>query len=1036
MAYIKKKTKLRKKAQGGQPLGSTDRNTARSQFNDYLRSSGYSQGLNDPRIQQFGYQLVQDPNTGQYYYIDAHGNRMNAAQEQEQDNQATVEQIEDTYADLQGRFGGSDASAGKVGKNRNYWDNTGGIYDTTNPSSPNFSPDINTNYSTPSDLQNMNINPGGGTEVNFANFGNTGNAPINSFGTSSTGYTPSSTTMQGLPEMGTGSMTQASGFDSASLGAGGEGLGGATSGGSNAGAGMDAAAGNVAGGASALAIITAAMNTMGALGENYIDRNFDISATGRNAGKRGGDHAYMGTDLFSFKNPNKRRQKYKQERNLWANQMDLASQVGDMEKDIRESSNVGLGATPTSKAYRSDIGNRQFVAQGGGIMGGVNTSLGALQNMPTANMQDYHARNEAIETDRKEFNANDFAAIVKPVLSMYGAGFLADAIPGQVDMQQEYGYGTGGWSSGTAEGGGTKTKAKNVEPLRNKPAGSQMQLPGGKAVSRGGGIIEYLGNSHEEGGIKTKSNSGEIIEAEDKELDVIAKDKSGKPVEYIVSDYYKDSKGESPADMIRNGGSVQNAVKFNEEMASKQGTPYGGPADPSRSPDNFARYGMKKAQGGYGSETEHMKYQGTGQYIDHGGNINRSSWRNIHTTGWGDMYGITEDTSQEELQRIYNEEYIPTIEEFYSNPTDAIPILQYFTEADNPNADNFKRTFKGLDFADENDWSEILRRAKAKSTDGSIGSFHMFRTAPATTEKTTNGETPIIASAVTGDDLIPTPEEPRVPGMGYKGEAAMPWESIAGGAASLLTLLAPKIPDAELMAGTPGIKAPKLPRVNLAEQEDAAASDFSKTIDALERMGNAGSGYFYDLLKQKASTDQKISAQEVEANKALAAQEAGIGVHSARVNKASADMVQAHNQAAKNRREEFFQEQTRADIDAIRQGIQTSLKDSLEYKSEKEYTDAIDVYDTRGFNRTFKDYQKKRDRADKRGDTTSPFFGMTDEELRKATASEIQARTGFDSRKHTADLETIMAELAKLGEIKPQSGGRKKKYTRKINKIR
>ena len=758
----------------------------------------------------------------------------------------------------------------------------------------------------------------------------------------------------------------------------------------------------------------------------------------------------------------------KQERlNFAKRQENLATQAG-FEQDIRDFANVSQASTATDAAYRTNISNRRStVAQGGYSTLG----LSALSQMGKQN-QAYLDRNKAVMDAQNTFDFSDVKDIAKSAQA-----FLPSM--GELNtMGQNAGFGNiiqtvGGAMQGqggnldpsaimgavqnlmTKEDGG----AKNVEPLRNAPAGTEMKLPGGKAVSRGGGVISYIGAPHERGGIKTKTNSGEVIEVEGGEEDVVAVAKNGQPVPYILSDFYKNGQGETPSDMVRNGKSIQDAVKFNEKMASKKGTPYGGPADPTRSPNKYARFGMRKAQAGQpgsaGMQTESdiMKYQGYGQYIDYGGDINRSSWAGVANTDWGQNYGVTADTTQEELQQIYNEQYLPDINAFYDNKDVAIETLQRFTESGDPNADNFVRTFQGLDFSNPDDHAEILRRAKKKSTDGKIGSFHMFgmidSANPETNLDESDDKTIVEEKREEEGDPITKEEKEKIPGMGYKSEPAVPLLSVAGMAAGLLPMLAPKIPPAELVAGTPGIGKVLQPRVNLRVQEAAAASDFANSSAALERMGNTGAGMYNNLLLKKSQADQRISGQELTANKNLAGQESALNLRASAINKSSGDMAQARNQAAKNRREEFNQEQKRADLNAIRDGIQSAIQGILGYQSEKRLADAIDVYDTRGYDRTLKNYQKKRDKADRRGDTNDPFYGMTDEQLREAAASEIRSRTGYDPTNRVEGIEAIMRQLNMVNQVQsvnqgnqaaqattrtPQNGGRK--YTRRLNKVK
>ena len=647
---------------------------------------------------------------------------------------------------------------------------------------------------------------------------------------------------------------------------------------------------------------------------------------------------------------------------------------------------------------------------------------------------------------------------------------------------QRYRQDTGAGTRFNYQTGGASNPA--IERLKSQPKGSQKLLPGGKAVSLGNGNVEYVGNSHEEGGILVDRNT----EVEGGEVEGNVQMKNGQRVPFIFSDYFKDDRGMSPADKVRRGISNQSAAKENEMHASTKGTPFGGPADGSRSPRNIAQKGgRKKLQGSrnplegrslyspqlidrnsplfenislgsnstqksststnatqpqetgftenpimqdnVGTGGERFQFQGTGPFIDYGGNINSGSWSGVYNTEWGKRYGVTAETTQEELKKIYEEKYRPEMEAFYEDTDKAIETLKSFAESDHPNASNFKRVFRGLDFNDPNDHAEIIRRAKKKSFDGKIGSFHMFAAEPEAkeAEPAAKAEEKTIAEEVNPE--LTKEQKERVPGLGYKNESAIPGVAVAGMAAGLLPLFAPKIPPAELARATGNVQAQRLPRVNLKEQEARAASDFGATVGALERMGMAGTSMFSKAMRNKAQTDQQISAQEAQSNANLAAQEAGMDLRAQSLNKQAEASRRAFNAQTQNQREQFRQEQTRADLDNISRTLTTAAGDVLAYQSDKRFADAIDVYDTRGYNRTLKDYQKQRDRANKKKDTNSPFYGKSDSELREHAASEINARTGYDPTNVPMSIEEIMSQMDTDSK---RSGG----YIKRSNKVR
>ena len=165
-------------------------------------------------------------------------------------------------------------------------------------------------------------------------------------------------------------------------------------------------------------------------------------------------------------------------------------------------------------------------------------------------------------------------------------------------------------------------------------------------------------------------------------------------------------------------------------------------------------------QDGVQYSTEDFKRKGRGSSIDYSGDVNAGSWEDVLNTNWAEnLIGDREVTSQEELQKIYNDEYVPQVESFFeNNPEQAYDAIVNFALSGNPNAANLKKKiFKDGKLLPED---EVLSAGLKNATDGKVGTFHsLFTGAP---KQELQPMTPIDAVEVPQVDIeksIEVPEE-------------------------------------------------------------------------------------------------------------------------------------------------------------------------------------------------------------------------------------------------------------------------------------
>ena len=136
-------------------------------------------------------------------------------------------------------------------------------------------------------------------------------------------------------------------------------------------------------------------------------------------------------------------------------------------------------------------------------------------------------------------------------------------------------------------------------------------------------------------------------------------------------------------------------------------------------------------QDGVQYSNEDFKRKGRGSYIDYSGDIKGSSWKDVLKSNWAEnIIGDKEVNSKEDLQKIYNEDYVPQVKEFFeNNPEQAYNSIVEFANSGNPNASNLKkRIYKNGKLLSED---EVLAVGLKNATDGKVGTFHsLFTGAP------------------------------------------------------------------------------------------------------------------------------------------------------------------------------------------------------------------------------------------------------------------------------------------------------------------
>lgn len=304
--------------------------------------------------------------------------------------------------------------------------------------------------------------------------------------------------------------------------------------------------------------------------------------------------------------------------------------------------------------------------------------------------------------------------------------------------------------------------------------------------------------------------------------------------------------------------------------------------------------------GGVEYSTEDFKRKGRGSSIDYSGDVNASSWEDILNTNWAETFladsegNVRSDLGQEEVQDIYNNQYVPQVQAYFEeNPDAAYNATVAFADSGNPNASNLRKRIYNADGTLKSK-EEVLEIALKNATDGKVGTFHSLFTGGESTEpevqqvETPQGEEAVIKESEVVPDAAEDPEEVKdaVPGVKSPRLRAVPplaYATLAGNLVGPLAALATKVPKPNLVA--PSMQGrERLARVNYNAERAADLNNTTAMNRSIENSNLGPAGIvakmaannrsrenFMNIANQEARQNRQIDNAEKSMNQAITA---------------------------------------------------------------------------------------------------------------------------------------------------------------------
>ena len=304
--------------------------------------------------------------------------------------------------------------------------------------------------------------------------------------------------------------------------------------------------------------------------------------------------------------------------------------------------------------------------------------------------------------------------------------------------------------------------------------------------------------------------------------------------------------------------------------------------------------------GGVEYSTEDFKRKGRGSSIDYSGDVNASSWKDILNTNWAETFladnegNVRGDLGQEEIQDIYNNQYVPQVQAYFEeNPDAAYNATVAFADSGNPNASNLRKRIYNADGTLKSK-EEVLEIALKNATDGKVGTFHSLFTGGESTEpevqqvETPQGEEAVIKESEVVPDAAEDPEEVKdaVPGVKSPRLRAVPplaYATLAGNLVGPLAALATKVPKPNLVA--PSMQGrERLARVNYNAERAADLNNTTAMNRSIENSNLGPAGIvakmaannrsrenFMNIANQEARQNRQIDNAEKSMNQAITA---------------------------------------------------------------------------------------------------------------------------------------------------------------------
>ena len=487
------------------------------------------------------------------------------------------------------------------------------------------------------------------------------------------------------------------------------------------------------------------------------------------------------------------------------------------------------------------------------------------------------------------------------------------------------------------------------------------KVPGGVVKPLPGGAVEFVGASHDNGGIlidsQTEVEGGETMDK--------VKMSEGGESEYIFSDHLKlggKSFGQRHKEILKRGGGqreIQNLAKLQELVASKKAeNPEG------RTPEKIMRNGgvMQYQDGdtknkfdeynpfGFGRGESWAYTAQTPGAIDYEGVVGGKDFGSIANTGWGQYYNRGQMLDPEAynaiqsggMEQLYDDVYMQRANQFYdNNPDQAYKWLQDMYNSDTPDAEMFRRKLSDSE-GNMLPKEEALRIARELSTDKKVGPFHLYL-GNEMQEMKSKGAQPIeqkVDKELQGTSVTVPSQEPE-PEKSKKVPPA--WMGALPGLLGLQRN--PPAPTARTISAETTRMA-NLPRINLNAERAANSAMNVGTRRQLANQVGGPAGMAASLAANQQSRQQNldIAQRESMANKDLMAQEASLNANIAQQNAGRAQQTASFNASNLSRSDLERYQQDILDKQRNKDVVTGVARDAMQYAAQERYANALDAF--------------------------------------------------------------------------------------------
>jgi len=198
---------------------------------------------------------------------------------------------------------------------------------------------------------------------------------------------------------------------------------------------------------------------------------------------------------------------------------------------------------------------------------------------------------------------------------------------------------------------------------------------------------------------------------------------------------------------------------------------------------------------------------------------------------------------------------------------------------------------------------------------------------------------------------------------------------------------------------TPGVSLPRMPRVNLEGDRTKAIDIAATQFEAARQAGldPGSSGISGQITANTGETISKISDAQNKANLQLAGQENRLRLQASMFNTSTLTNQKEFNKRLEQVENQYGREEKLELLDTLFERIQGIKNAKDQKKAMDNYIDVLDEFDTLDRKEEVKAQIKARDRAQKRGEKTPPYWNdaegryITDQEIREASARKFPA---------------------------------------------